>query len=80
LNATASVPGSFAYTPSNGTVLNAGTNTPCFIFTPADTVDYSTVTDCLSLVVLPAPLSLGLWPMPKQPRLQRGDYRYPERR
>ena len=58
LNATTSVPGSFAYNPTNGTVLDAGTNTLSVIFTPADTVDYSSVTNSVSLVVLPAPLTV----------------------
>jgi hypothetical protein len=58
LNATASVPGSFAYTPTNGTVLNAGTNTLSAVFTPADTVDYNSATGSVSLVVLPAPLTV----------------------
>jgi MBG domain (YGX type)/Domain of unknown function (DUF4214) len=43
LNATADVPGSFAYTPPVGTVLNAGPSQPLFVaFTPADTVNYTT--------------------------------------
>ena len=54
MNATANVPGSFAYNPTNGTVLNAGTNTLSVIFTPTDTVDYSSVTDSVSLVVFAA--------------------------
>jgi hypothetical protein len=54
LNATANVPGNFAYTPANGTVLNTGTNTLSTIFTPTDTVDYSSASDSVSLVVLPA--------------------------
>jgi hypothetical protein len=58
LNATASVSGNFAYTPTNGTVLNAGTNTLSVIFTPADTVDYTSVIGSVSLVVLPAPLTV----------------------
>ena len=58
LNATANVPGSFAYNPTNGTVLNAGTNTLSVIFTPTDTVDYSSVTNTVSLVVSPAPLTV----------------------
>ena len=58
LNATANVPGSFAYTPTNGSVLNAGTNTLSVIFTPADTVDYNSATDTVSLVVSPAPLTV----------------------
>ena len=41
LNATASVPGSFAYSPTNGAVLNAGTNALSVIFTPTDAVDFS---------------------------------------
>jgi molybdopterin/thiamine biosynthesis adenylyltransferase len=58
LNATASVPGSFAYDPTNGVVLNAGTNTLSVIFTPADTVGYSTVTNMTSLVVSNASLTI----------------------
>ncbi len=56
LNATASVSGSFAYNPPNGTVLNTGTNTLSVVFTPADTVDYSSATSAAALVVAPAPL------------------------
>jgi hypothetical protein len=58
LNAAASVPGSFAYTPANGTVLNAGANTLSVIFTPADTVDYSSAIGSVGLAVLPAPLAV----------------------
>jgi O-glycosyl hydrolase len=54
LNATANVPGTFAYTPAVGTVLNVGTNTLSAIFTPTDTVDYSSATNSVNLVVLPA--------------------------
>jgi hypothetical protein len=56
LNATAKVPGSFDYSPTNGTVLDAGTNALTVVFTPNDTVDYSSATDMVSLVVSPAPL------------------------
>ena len=58
LDATVNVPGSFACTPTNGTVLNAGTNTLTVIFTPTDTVDYNCVTDSVSMVVLPASLTV----------------------
>jgi mucin-19 len=58
LNATANVPGSFIYIPSNNTVLNAGTNTLSAVFTPADTTDYNGQTDTVSLVVLPATLTV----------------------
>ncbi|HXR06344.1 MAG TPA: beta-galactosidase GalA, partial [Candidatus Acidoferrum sp.] len=53
LNATANVPGSFAYTPDNGAVLPAGSNTLTVVFTPSNTVDYAVVTDSVSLLVLP---------------------------
>jgi len=42
LNATASVPGSFAYTPAAGTVLNAGNGQTLHVdFTPTDTTNYT---------------------------------------
>jgi len=56
LNATANVPGTFAYTPAAGTVLGAGTNTLTGVFTPTDTVDYLSVTNMVSLVVTPISL------------------------
>jgi sugar lactone lactonase YvrE len=58
LNAATTVSGTFAYTPTNGAILNAGTNTLSLIFTPTDTVDYSSVTDTVNLIVLPAPLTV----------------------
>jgi subtilase family serine protease len=58
LNAAASVPGTFAYIPTNGTVLNAGTNTLSVFFTPSDAVDYSNTTSAVSLVVSTAPLAV----------------------
>jgi hypothetical protein len=58
LNAAASVPGGFAYIPTNGAVLDAGTNALSVIFTPVDTVDYDSATDSVSLVVSPAPLTV----------------------
>jgi hypothetical protein len=58
LNATANVPGSFAYSPAAGAVLNSGAATLEAVFTPNDTVDYTSATANASLVVLPAPLSV----------------------
>jgi hypothetical protein len=58
LNATANVPGSFAYSPSNGVVLNTGTNLLSVLFTPSDMVDYTSASDGVNLVVAPAPLSV----------------------
>jgi hypothetical protein len=58
LDATVNIPGNYAYNPTNGAVLNTGTNTLSIIFTPTDTVDYNSVTDSVSLVVSPAPLTV----------------------
>jgi uncharacterized delta-60 repeat protein len=57
LNASASVPGTFVYTPASGVVLNAGSDTLSSVFTPTDTASYNSVTSSVSLVVQPAPLS-----------------------
>jgi len=54
LNATANVPGGFAYTPPTNTVLNAGTNTLSVLFTPSNTIAYTTATDSVTIVVMPA--------------------------
>jgi hypothetical protein len=52
LNATASVPGSFVYTPAAGTVLSAGQGqTLSSTFTPTDTADYSSVTTTTTINV-----------------------------
>ena len=56
LDATASVPGTFAYTPAAGTILGAGTNPLTAVFTPEDTVDYLSATNQVSLVVTPMSL------------------------
>ena len=56
LNATASVPGTFAYTPAAGTVLAAGMHTLSVTFTPTDTVDYSPAESMVTLTVNPAPI------------------------
>jgi hypothetical protein len=55
LNATANVPGQFAYTPPAGTVLNAGPNQKLTaVFTPDDTVNYHEVTNTVTINVLDA--------------------------
>ena len=59
LNAFASVPGTNVYNPPLGTVLNTGTQKLSVTFTPTDAVDYSSVTTSVSLVVLPAPLTVA---------------------
>ncbi len=55
LDATASVAGSFAYSPAAGTVLNAGDNqTLSVTFTPTDNVDYTIATAMTTISVNPA--------------------------
>ena len=52
LDATASVPGTFTYTPSAGTVLTAGSgHTLSVSFTPTDNTDYTTATATATLDV-----------------------------
>ena len=57
LDAAASVPGTFSYSPPAGTVLHAGTHTLTATFTPADTTDYTGSTVSTKITVDPAPLT-----------------------
>jgi hypothetical protein len=55
LNATTGVPGAFVYTPTAGTVLDAGNNQTLSVdFTPTDTVNYNTASKNVSINVLKA--------------------------
>ena len=51
LDATASVPGTFSYTPASGTVLSAGVQALSLLFTPNDTVHYNPVMATVPLTV-----------------------------
>ena len=51
LNATANVPGSFAYSPAAGTLLSVGAHTLSTTFTPTDTTHYTTATKSVSITV-----------------------------
>jgi hypothetical protein len=51
LNASASVNGTFSYTPVSGTVLGAGNQTLRLVFTPSDVANYNTVNRSVTLVV-----------------------------
>ena len=66
LTATASVPGTFVYTPAAGTVLATGTHTLSLTFTPADTTRYNTATASTTITVNPAPKTTPVitWPAP----------------
>ena len=71
LDATASVAGTFTYSPAAGTVLSAGSQTLSVTFTPTDTTDYNTATDSVTLIVNkatptvtwdpPVPVQYGSW-------------------
>jgi len=63
LNATASVPGRFVYTPAEGAVLAAGVQTLTASFTPADTGNYTTAQADVSFTVAKAKTSIT-WPTP----------------
>jgi len=62
LNATASVAGTFAYSPTSGTVPTAGTHTLSVTFTPTDTTHYNTVTSTVTLTVSKATPTISAWP------------------
>ena len=51
LNATASVPGTFTYSPAVGAILAAGTSDLSVTFTPTDTDDYEATTATVPLTV-----------------------------
>jgi Flp pilus assembly CpaE family ATPase len=51
LSATASVPGTFTYTPGEGAILGAGTHTPIVTFTPKDSSSYGPAQAAVSLIV-----------------------------
>jgi hypothetical protein len=69
LDASSTVTGAFAYTPSSGTVLTAGSQTLSVTLTPSDTTDYNSATGTVILMVskatptitwvTPAPITYG---------------------
>ena len=54
LDATADVPGTFAYSPGAGTILDAGVHILSVTFTPSDSVDYTSVTATTMITVTKA--------------------------
>ena len=70
LNAASSLPGSFTYTPSAGTVLNVGVNQPLLAtFTPADSTNYAAVTRTNFITVVQG-IPLLVWSNP--PAIESG--------
>ena len=60
LNASANVSGSFAYSPTAGTVLNAGSQTLGVSFTPTDAANYNGATGSTTLTVNKAAATFAL--------------------
>jgi hypothetical protein len=59
LDASASIPGTFTYTPAAGNIPPAGTALALSaMFIPTDSADYNTVTTGTTLTVTPAPLTI----------------------
>jgi hypothetical protein len=56
----ASLPGATVYNPAAGSMLTAGTDTLSVIFTPTDTVDYTTATAQVTITVGYTPLSISV--------------------
>ena len=64
LNATANVPGSFAYSPAAGTILDAGSARPLHaVFTPTDTANYETAEASTTIDVAKAQQTIA-WAAP----------------
>jgi Flp pilus assembly CpaE family ATPase len=64
LNATASVPGKFAYNPGAGEILAAGTHTLSAVFTPTDSTDYAAAQATVAFTVAKAKPTTITWPTP----------------
>jgi hypothetical protein len=64
LNATATVPGSFAYRPSAGEVLAPGVHELSVTFTPTDALNYTAVRAVVSLTVAEKLPTFITWPSP----------------
>jgi YVTN family beta-propeller protein len=58
LNATSTVPGTFAYSPAAGSIVNYPSQTLNVTFTPTDAVHYSTAGASVTLVVNPPPATI----------------------
>jgi hypothetical protein len=63
LNASASVPGTFAYNPSVGSMLSAGEHSPVVLFTPNDSANYDTAQAAVKITVAKAAPAIA-WPTP----------------
>jgi Bacterial Ig-like domain (group 3) len=55
----AALPGAFAYTPASGTMLSVGAHVLSTIFTPSDTVDYTTASAQVTIQVNYSPIAIA---------------------
>ena len=62
LNALASVPGTYSYSPALGIVLPVGQQTLKVIFTPTDTTKYATISTTVTITVNPVPPTISMPP------------------
>jgi hypothetical protein len=68
LNATASVPGSFVYTPASGAVLNTGNGQTLHVaFTPTDTINYNSTSRDVTINVNAKTLTASIIGNPTKP-------------
>ncbi len=65
LDATASVPGTFVYTPASGATLGAGSQSLSVLFTPTDAADYTAASANVSITVNKATPTIT-WPVPAE--------------
>ena len=63
LNATANVPGTFAFTPAAGTLLTSGKNTLQAFFYPSDSSNYQSVASSVAISVTPKNGSAACYPL-----------------
>ncbi|MBX2945177.1 MAG: gliding motility-associated C-terminal domain-containing protein [Cyclobacteriaceae bacterium] len=65
LNATASVPGTFLYTPAIGTILNVGVNQTLLLnFTPTDGLNYNSISGRTALITVTKATPVVTWSTP----------------
>ena len=75
LNATADTPGTFVYSPAEGTLLSPGTQTLSVTFTPNDTTHYAVTKDSVHINVLGPTSSAGLAALvPESVQIDGGGY------
>jgi hypothetical protein len=64
LNARATVPGSFAYTPAAGEIMHPGAHELTAVFTPIDTLNYTTSHSAVPINVTEKSPTIITWPTP----------------